>query len=343
MKVVLYHSNCNDGLFAAYACWLKFGNDAVYIPVGYKPIQDLEPIEALKYIFNIRDSQKEDIKSNTKHDLSLLTVENSKDINLYMVDYSVPVEHFKIYSEMFKSITVLDHHDSAIKAYCSIYPYVNKYGRKTITLGEQINIVFADKESGAKLTYSYLFPEKEMPSWFELVSDRDLWEFKLKNTKIFHAGIKALSITNFKKLDSILNYGISKILDIGTITLENEEKKLNKVKSTGYNDVTIVINNQEYKGCFINSYLDIASDLCSKIIQEDNYDIVIAYHIAKDFNVSCSVRSKKEIDSSGISVVNKGGGHANASGFSIPFLKLSNILNEKVLIVKGVTNVSNNS
>lgn len=35
MRYVLYHANCYDGFGAAYACWKKFGEDAVYIPCSY--------------------------------------------------------------------------------------------------------------------------------------------------------------------------------------------------------------------------------------------------------------------------------------------------------------------
>ena len=53
MKVVLFHKNCHDGLFSAFAFWKKFGGrDTVFIEVNYKPIQDMKPMEALDYIFN---------------------------------------------------------------------------------------------------------------------------------------------------------------------------------------------------------------------------------------------------------------------------------------------------
>ena len=61
MKVILYHAHCTDGLFSAYSLWKAFGNDALYIPVNYKPIQDQTPQEALQYIFNI------DLKKNPKN------------------------------------------------------------------------------------------------------------------------------------------------------------------------------------------------------------------------------------------------------------------------------------
>jgi len=33
--LILYHANCQDGLGAAYAAWVKFGDKADYVPVSY--------------------------------------------------------------------------------------------------------------------------------------------------------------------------------------------------------------------------------------------------------------------------------------------------------------------
>lgn len=41
---VLYHAHCADGFGAAYAAWLKLGNDAQYVPVKYgDPPPVMEP------------------------------------------------------------------------------------------------------------------------------------------------------------------------------------------------------------------------------------------------------------------------------------------------------------
>ena len=44
---VLYHAGCDDGFGAAYAIWLKYGNQADYIPVQYgQPFPEVSPGES---------------------------------------------------------------------------------------------------------------------------------------------------------------------------------------------------------------------------------------------------------------------------------------------------------
>lgn len=331
MKVCLYHKNCNDGLFAAYACWLKFRNEAIYIPVNYKPIQDMEPQEALDYIFNPEQGSKIDAIGNSQYRVSQVTPEAYKDIDLYVVDYSFPVSHFKHHGKLFKSVTVLDHHDSAIKSYLNEYIGEKEGSRITITFDNpNLNVIFATEESGAKLAYSYLFPDETIPEIIELVSDRDLWKFKLKNTKAFHSGIKALNIENFFNLNLTVKSDLSRVLDIGEV-FENElTSRISKVKKSGLTPISINLLGHTYSSAIINSYPDIASDLCSSILSE-GYSIAIVYSIGKNNTVSYSVRSIPGVDSSIISKKHRGGGHQQASGFTSNLDYLFFILNSRGL------------
>ncbi|MAF79502.1 hypothetical protein CL629_00240 [bacterium] len=85
-KVILYHSNCEDGFSAAWAAWKKFKNKASYIPVDYqKP-----PPKGLK----------------------------NKDI--FLLDFSYPEDIIKRLIKNNKSITILDHHITAQKGLSSL-------------------------------------------------------------------------------------------------------------------------------------------------------------------------------------------------------------------------------
>jgi oligoribonuclease NrnB/cAMP/cGMP phosphodiesterase (DHH superfamily) len=334
MKVVLFHKNCNDGLFAAYACWLKFKNTAIYIPVNYKPIQDLSTQEALDYIFNHDNADKIDGLGNSKYSLKDITPSNYHEIDLYVVDYSFPVKQFKEHCDLFKSVTVLDHHDNAIKAYSTefIYEYDGYTQRKYFHIRDHCNVIFSSKESGALLTYKYFFPKEIVPDYFELVSDRDLWKFEYTHSKAFHSGAMLLGIENFNKLDLNLKHGLERILDLGTVYENELTNRINKIKRSGLTDVTIRVNGSDYRVGIVNSYLDIASDLCSSILS-DGYQMAMVYSIGVDGDVSVSVRSIKDIDGSVISLHYGGGGHKQASGFHTTMEFLSNLLSTKYLEV----------
>lgn len=78
--IVLYHAGCMDGLAAAFAAFVKFGNDAVYRPVTY----------------------------STVHDIS-----HYVDCDLYVLDYSFKREVYLELCKVAKSIVILDHHKTA--------------------------------------------------------------------------------------------------------------------------------------------------------------------------------------------------------------------------------------
>jgi uncharacterized protein len=80
MKYVLYHKSCNDGLGAAYAAWLKFGEQATYIPVQYKQAPP-------------------EIESGT---------------DVFIVDFSYPREVLEEIKNASTSLVVLDHHKTAM-------------------------------------------------------------------------------------------------------------------------------------------------------------------------------------------------------------------------------------
>lgn len=77
-KIVIYHANCQDGFAAAYVAWLKFGDEAEYIPSHYGG----EPPDVA-----------------------------GKDV--YILDFSYPRETLIRMSEKTNFLLVLDHHKTA--------------------------------------------------------------------------------------------------------------------------------------------------------------------------------------------------------------------------------------
>jgi len=331
MKVVIYHTNCNDGLFAALCAWQKFGMDALYIPVNYKPIQEMEPMDALRFIFSKETAKSVDAIGNSKYKVQDVTEENYKDVELFVLDYSFPVDHFITHCGEFKSVTVLDHHEKAIKDYCEIFHHiVDNNGWKVLTPFDNCKLIFAEKESGAKLSWMYFNPGVEVPGYIELVSDRDLWKFKLEYTRSFHAGIKTLNESNFRALEQNVKFGINRILDLGKYSERMVNDRIKALKNSNCRFITIHHKGKRYKAGLVNCYLDIASDLCAKIIKDEECKIAIAYNIHRDDIVGCSIRSNNEL-AMPIAERFGGGGHLNASGFSITLDQLFNILTTGIL------------
>lgn len=336
MKVVLFHKNCHDGLFAAFSYWKKFGSkDTIFIEVNYKPIQDMRPMEALDYIFNGYIKNPSTLNPvNYEFKDNRVSLEDMKEMELFIVDYSFPVKHLEQYIDLFKKILVLDHHKTAIDEYTNYYPSKKGgFGWTFINPHENCEIVFSSDESGAKLAWMFFHGGySEVPDYIELISDRDLWKFKLENSRKFYYGLKLQDLTTFNMIETLLNSFKNNIIVEGgkyEKVLMDRNKKIAKANSI---DILVKIAGKDYKGVLVNSYLDIASDLCNHLIADKGYDIAIAYNIHND-SVGCSIRSKKGLDSSPLSLMYGGGGHAQASGFSIPFKELNDIIKNKYILV----------
>lgn len=88
-KYVLYHADCNDGMGAAYAAWLKFGDYAKYLPVQYN--RPLPEIAGGSDVFILDFSYKRDILESLRQvSNSLLVLDHHKTArdDLIGLDYA---------------------------------------------------------------------------------------------------------------------------------------------------------------------------------------------------------------------------------------------------------------
>jgi len=91
--IVCYHKNCTDGFGAAYAAWCKLQDSAEYVAVQYGDDFVEQVIKAL------------DLPYDTFADYS----------KLYLGDFSVGPDLMFWLSRQFSEITVIDHHESAVR------------------------------------------------------------------------------------------------------------------------------------------------------------------------------------------------------------------------------------
>ena len=94
--------------------------------------------------------------------------------NVLMVDISWSREIMeRLYGET-DSLVVLDHHKSAKKEL------------------EGLDFAFFDmSRSGAVMTWEYLFPDDPVPGLLLYIQDRDLWQWKLSNSKAVSAALSS--------------------------------------------------------------------------------------------------------------------------------------------------------
>ena len=125
---VLYHKGCTDGFGAAWAAWKKFGARAEYLGV-----ERGQP-----------------------------SPKRLKGKDVYMLDFTYPLDITKKLLGVVKSLTIIDHHISVEKSTKLAHKYVYNLNH-----------------SGAGLAWNYFHPGKKVPLLLRYVEDVDIWRLKL--------------------------------------------------------------------------------------------------------------------------------------------------------------------
>lgn len=96
------------------------------------------------------------------------------DRRVYMVDFGLPIELMRAIRAQAKEIIWIDHHTSQ----ASIHRVL---GWGTLDVSE----------CGSSLTWRVLFPDREPPPVIAYIKDKDLWQWKLPNSRAIAAGLSA--------------------------------------------------------------------------------------------------------------------------------------------------------
>ncbi len=166
--MVIYHGNCADGFAAAWCFWKKYG------------------YEGADYHAGVYQQQPPDVTGR----------------HVYLVDFSYKHAVVEVMLKKALSVTLIDHHKTAID---DLRPLKEQITR-TNNDGNGDNFGwFCDTErSGATLAWDYLFHDQPRPLLLGHIEDRDLWRFKLPNTREIQANVFSYEYT-FEKWDALMN------------------------------------------------------------------------------------------------------------------------------------------
>lgn len=174
--IVIYHSNCADGFSAAW--------------VFYK-MQDI-----LEQNFDFYPGVYNELPPDVE----------GRDV--FLVDFSYKRAVVEKMLETANTITLIDHHKTAIDDLYDLVAHKNFYS-------------YTDLErSGAMLAYDFwadrvtdlssVFPK---PLLLGHIEDRDLWRFKLPNTREIQANVFSFEYT-FENWDKLMNAGQAELLQM---------------------------------------------------------------------------------------------------------------------------------
>ncbi len=272
---VIYHASCTDGLGAAAAVYVLFKDKAEYIPMQYG---------------------------------TDLNVEEYRDCNVLIVDFSFKKSVFDALCDAAFHVTLIDHHLTAFQEFgVSEHEVFN-------VIEEKYYILLDNSRSGAWLAWHNLVDQNKIPKLIQHIDDRDRWQFKLENTKEIVAGFRHLVKTPkeaYKEIKASNN--LNKMLTVGKVLTDKLEEEvhshLKRVRIEMRDGLSVGI---------VNVTTGIMSELGEKICSTLNVHYAEMYSIdeSKQLRIA-SLRSIGDFDVAAIAKKHGGGGHKNAAGYSI--------------------------
>lgn len=294
--LVIYHDNCADGFGAAFAAWLKLGNEAEYVPVQYGQV-------------------------NTPADFDMKVSLAVKDNDIYILDFSFPEPVMKALFANTKRIVWLDHHKTAFEMWCEGYEKGDRFEAGPLPSGQYI--LLDDNKSGAMLAWEYFHPDKEVPMLIKHIDDYDRWQFKLAGTKEFNKALWSYAPWSFEQWDRIFfssdPYVYENYYQEGAAILRAHDQNVQAVVKGASRKCVIMTDNPTagftaFTGLAANCPPHLASDVGHELANQSGaYGLL--WHINNEGKCLCSLRSNGDYDVSAIAKAFKGGGHRNAAGF----------------------------
>jgi oligoribonuclease NrnB/cAMP/cGMP phosphodiesterase (DHH superfamily) len=281
--IILYHKHCMDGLASAYVASKHISKSSkwVAIPVSYD-----DDLDKLLKVAGTDGSDK-----------------------LLFVDFCPSVEWLQSSEASSLDITIIDHHEAAMSA-------VEKADNLS-----NVTTHFDKSECGATLTHKVLSPDEPLPQGLDYIKDRDLWQWKLKNSKEVSEALRLLVKPNdLQSFTEVIESDLDKLTYIGQLLLVSTTKRVN----ARMDDAKLVLINNTEVIC-LNSSVDQSElgNMLSDLYQKPS----ATYQINKDNKVWWSFRSLDLLEPVDTVAQSLGGnGHRNASGATTDIPTLLSIL-----------------
>lgn len=213
---------------------------------------------------------------------------------VYIVDFSYKRPLMEQILDQAREVILLDHHVSAKEDLSSLE-------------SDKFEKVFNVNECGASLTWKYMYPQSPLPKFLEYIRDQDLFQHKLYQAKEFSLALRSYPKT-FELWDEFFQ---------DPYRLTQEGIHILRYYNQRINDM---VNNAMYQSIggyvvpVVNAPWFMASDLGHKLSEHNPFAAV--YSITPKGYIY-SLRSRGQVDVSKIAAEYGGGGHPNASGFTI--------------------------
>lgn len=280
--IVIYHANCDDGFGAALAFWKYQARH--YTKVEYFP---------------------------ASYGKSTLPAIIDKETDIYILDFSFSPEQLLELGSICHSLRLYDHHKTAADAW-----HVYWMENLSDAIPSNMIVEFDMNHSGAMLALQHFANDDKYCIMFDFLQDRDLWRFHLPDTKFFTQYLRSMP-QDFKRWDEVaerLNSpeSYSAIMNGGEAILERFDQMCSEIVGTCKKEVWV----NGIKGLQCNCNGIFASDV-GNILAKESGTFGLTWYNNRDGRLVFSIRSIGDFDVSALAKSFGGGGHKNASGFTI--------------------------
>lgn len=302
VDVVIYHDNCTDGFTAAMIAWMMHGENITFIPKGYK---------------------------RTKSTDDLLTI---TDKNILVLDFALDGE---ILEELLKTnnVLILDHHHSAkdkLIPKFEEHAYFDMSRSGAYITWLYFNRIFLeDDESGE---YTKLLENTGMiPLFIRYVSDIDLWNFTLPNSRELKAYLYNILPFVFYEYYKLLDQNmINLAISYGGILYNQEKMKIDHVV-----EKALIAEHPKFRYSIVNSP-ELISDIGAAIANGVDFSVVwyvvtgktIQNPDKKSIKASIRVSNDSKFDAASFAKKMGGGGHLKSSAFIFESAEISDLIDK---------------
>jgi oligoribonuclease NrnB/cAMP/cGMP phosphodiesterase (DHH superfamily) len=229
--------------------------------------------------------------------------------DVYLVDFSYKRAVVEQMLTEAQSVTLIDHHKTAIEDLAPLFMQ-DSYTGEPKQLAH-----FTDLErSGATLAWDYLFPGEPRPLLLGHVEDRDLWRFKLPGTREIQANVFSYGYS-FEQWDALMSAGQVELLQMTVAGAAIERKHHKDIAEL----VKVCQRRMEIGGHDVpvaSLPYTFSSDAGHLMAQGEKF---AACYWDTETGRTFSLRSSDNgMDVSEVAKGYGGGGHAKASGFTVP-------------------------
>ena len=241
-------------------------------------------------------------------------IEFPKDQSILYVDLSPSGDHLDKLLENGNKVTIIDHHESATRA-------LERFrGRKNVIL------VIDMRRSGCGLTWDFfsslVMEDLDYPWLLKYIEDRDLWQFKLENTKYVTCSLfyyyPNLFVTDIQKILKLYPKNVPEEWVVtGKRILEEREKEVAIYVGRAIK-CEHISNFVAYVVMCVNCPPHFRSDVGNELAKMADFAAIWEYDHTKDeWWISLRASDNCKTNMVDIAKEHGGGGHPKASGFTI--------------------------